>query len=309
MTLIALLPSLKHGLMLFSRRLLASATSLRVTLGYAVTLLAVSLTLTTLGARARDAVVSDMSTNLRNLAHGRLGTLIGSAFVSDGGEIYVWLPGLVCLLGVGELLWRSGGLLVTFAVGHVGTTLLVALWLTVAVAEGWLPLSVALASDVGVSYGAVCVLGALTAAIPSRWRPTWIGWWLGIAVGAAFARDFTGVGHLLALLLGMSLSCRLRPTAPWTPIRITLLCIAVTFGYFLVAGSSVAAPVAGVAAALIALLAVAPQVPPRLLLAVGAVSVYAYHQSIPTTPEEAQRRGSRRPGHRGCGSPPGSALR
>jgi len=234
---------------LFGRRR-GSATSLRVTAAYAVALVAVSLILTALGARARDTVVSAMSTNLHNLSHGHLGTLVGSAFVSDGGDIYLWLPGLVCLLALGELIWRSGGLLLTFAVGHVGATLLVALWLTVAIAEGWLPISVARATDVGVSYGAVCVLGALTASIPSRWQPAWTGWWLGIAAGAAFGSDFTGVGHVLALLLGVGLSFRLRTAAHWTPVRLSLLGIAVAFGYSLISGSSVAAPIAGVAGAL-----------------------------------------------------------
>ena len=66
----------------------------------------------------------------------------------------MWLPGLVCLLGLAELLWRSGRLVVAFAVGHVGATLLVAVGLTAAVELGWLPLSVTRATDVGMSYGA-----------------------------------------------------------------------------------------------------------------------------------------------------------
>ena len=107
-------------------RALSGAASLRVTAAYAIALVAVSLILTELGAHYRDAVVSDMSTNLHNLAHGHLGTLVGSAFVSDGGDIFAWLPGLVCLLALGELIWRSGGLVITFGVGHIGATLLVA---------------------------------------------------------------------------------------------------------------------------------------------------------------------------------------
>ena len=127
--------------------------------------------------------MSDLSTNLHNLAHGQLGTLVGSAFVSDGGDIYVWLPGLVCLLALGELIWRSSGLLIDIrgrpyrrdvagraVAGRRGSK------------RAGCRISVARATDVGVSYGAVCVLGALTASIPSRWRPAWIGWWLGIAV-------------------------------------------------------------------------------------------------------------------------------
>jgi hypothetical protein len=208
-----------------------------------------------LGPRARNAAVSRMSTNVHNLRHGHMGTLVGSAFVDDSDAIYVWLPGLVCLLALGELIWRSRGLVVAFAVGHIGATLIVAVGLAAALEAGWLPMSVARASDVGVSYGAVCVLGALTASIPSRWRSVWIGWWLGVAVIAALGANFTAFGHILALLLGIRLSFQLPSIAHWTPIRVALLCVSVAFGHFVLSGSLVAAPAAGLAGALIALLA------------------------------------------------------
>ena len=236
-------------------RALSGAASARITAAYAIVLVAVSLGLTALGPHAREAVVSRMSTNLHNLSRGRLSTLVGSAFVDDGGNVFAWLPGLVCLLALGELIWRSKGLLLAFAVGHIGATLIVAVGLVGAVEAGWLPVSIARASDVGVSYGAVCVLGALTASIPSRWRAAWVGWWVGIAVTVAMGADFTAVGHVLALLLGIGLSYRLPSTADWTPIRVVLLSGGATFGYFVLSGSSVVATAAGLAVALIALLA------------------------------------------------------
>jgi hypothetical protein len=246
-------------------RTLSSAGSVRITAAYAIVLVAVSLRLTALGPHARDVVVSRMSTNLHNLAHGRLSTLVGSAFVDNGGNLYFWLPGLVCLLALGELIWRSGGLVIAFAVGHIGATLIVAAGLAVALEAGWLPFSVAHASDVGMSYGAVCVLGALTASIPSRWRPAWVGWWVGIAVTAAARADFTAVGHILALLLGIGLSFRLPVTAGWTPIRMALLSVGVAFGYFLLSGSSVVATVGGLAAMLIGLLGSRVSRPGRIM--------------------------------------------
>ena len=139
-------------------RTLAGAARLRVTTAYTIMLVGVSFTLTALGPHARHVAVSRMSTNLHNLSHGRMSTLVGSAFV-DGGNVWVWLPGLVCLLALGELIWRGRGLIVAFAVGHIGATLIVAAGLAAALAAGWLPMSIARASDVGVSYGAVCVLG------------------------------------------------------------------------------------------------------------------------------------------------------
>jgi len=236
-------------------RTLSGVAAVRVTVAYAVALAAVSVALSVLGPHAREVAVSRMSTNLHNLAHGRLSTLAGSAFVSDGGHVLVWLPGLVCLLALGELIWRSKGLLIAFSLGHVGATLIVAVGLVAAVETGWLPISIARASDVGMSYGAVSVLGALTASMPARWRPTWAGWWLGIAVASAVGSDFTGVGHIVALLLGIGLSFRLRAIPRWTSTHVGLLAVAVVFGYLVLSPSSAAAPVGGLAGILIAHLA------------------------------------------------------
>ena len=161
--------------------LLRALARIRVTVAYAVILTGVTTVLVALGPRVQNRVISHASTNLHNLSHGRLGTLFVSAFVIDAGPIYVWLPGLVCLLALAELLWRSGRLVVAFAVGHIGATLLVAVGLTAAVELGWLSTDVSRATDVGMSYGASAVLGALAAAMPWRWRPAWTGWWIAVA--------------------------------------------------------------------------------------------------------------------------------
>ena len=236
--------------------MLSRLVSVRVTAAYAVVLAVIGGTLLALGPNVQSAVVSRMSTNLDNLANGHLATLVASGFVTDGDDIYFLLPGLVCLLALGELVWCSRGLILAFAVGHVGATLLVAVGLAVAIGAGWLPISVAHASDVGISYGAAAVLGGLTTAIPPRWRPTWIGWWLGTALVAASGADFTAVGHLLALMLGMGLSRRLGSTTGWTVTRVALLAIGVAFGYLMITESSpVTMAVAGPAGALVALIA------------------------------------------------------
>jgi hypothetical protein len=234
-------------------RMLSVLTRVRVTVGYAVALIAVATTLLILGPRVQDIVVGRLSTNLHNLTHWHIGTLLGSAFVTAGGPMYVWLPGLVCLLALAELLWHSGWLVLTFALGHIGSTLIVAAGLAGAIWLGWLPLSVARASDVGISYGAVAVLGALTAAIPGRWRPAWIGWWLAIGLLVVVAgHDFTDVGHIVALVLGMLVSTRFRGPARWTPLRCVLMVIGVSFGYLVLVNSGlpvVIAPAVGLAGA------------------------------------------------------------
>ena len=157
---------------------------------------------------------------------------------STPGPIYVWLPGLVCLLAVAELMWRSGRLVVAFAAGHIGATLLVAVGLTAAVELGWMSSDVTRATDVGMSYGASAVLGAMTAAIPRRWRPAWTGWWIAVAVAVVgIGRDFTDVGHAVALLLGMVVASRFGRAARWGPVRCLLLIVGSSFGYLMLANS------------------------------------------------------------------------
>ena len=217
-------------------RLLSRLGRVRITLGYALVLLAVSAVLVELGPRVRAHVIALASTNLHNLAHGHLGTLLGSAFVTDAGPIWFWLPCLVCLLALAELIWRSGRLALVFVTGHVGATLLVAIGLTTAIEIGYLPLSISRASDVGVSYGAVAVVGALTAAVPRRWKPAWLGWWVPVGIAAAvLSDDFTDIGHTIALALGLLVSTRLAGPAHWTPVRYTLLAVGGTFGFLMLA--------------------------------------------------------------------------
>src|ERR1700757_1915452 len=109
----------------FSKTLLSHLVSVRITLAYSAALVIVGMTLSKLDPHVQNAVVSQMSTNLHNLLRGHLETLVGS-------EVLAWLPGMVCVLALGELVWRRRRLVLAFAVGHVGATLLVAVWLTVA---------------------------------------------------------------------------------------------------------------------------------------------------------------------------------
>ena len=235
-------------------RFIARVALLRVTMAYALIVTGVTIALYALGPQVQDQVVRHVSTNLHNLSHGHFSTLLSSAFVVDAGPIYVWLPGLVCLLALAELTYRSGLLLVVFATGHIGATLVVAAALTTAVELHWLPLSISRATDVGMSYGAAAVLGTLTAAIPTRWRPAWIGCF--VALGAtivALGHDFTDIGHATALALGMLISTRLHGPLRWTPLRVTLLGVAAAFGYLVLASTDfLVATAAGLAGAVIA---------------------------------------------------------
>lgn len=242
-------------------RVLASLWRVRITVAYASALFAIASLLVALGPGAQHRVVALMSTNLHNLAEGRLGTLLASAFVTAEGQTYLLLPGLVCLLALAELLWRSRRLVQVFLLGHVGATLIVAAGLAFAIKVGWVPLAVSHADDVGLSYGAIAVLGTLTAAIPDRWRPAWTAGWLTVAaVVVVLGGGFTAAGHAVALLLGMALSTRVRTGssagAHWTVFRWVLLAAGAAFGLLLLVGvalpSALVALPAGAAVALAA---------------------------------------------------------
>jgi hypothetical protein len=220
---------------------------IRVTVSYAVILFGVTTTLSVLGPTAADRVIRHASTNLHNLNRGHVGTLLDSAFVVDAGAPYLWLPGLICLMGVAELFWRSGRLVVAFAVGHIGATLLVAAGLAAALKLAWLPVDITRAEDVGMSYGATAVLGTLTGAVPRRWRATWIGWWLAVGVAVVgLSSDFTDVGHAVALALGMVVATRFGKPGPWTGMRAVLLVIGAAFGFLILASTLPAMVIAAV---------------------------------------------------------------
>ncbi len=221
----------------------------RFTVGYVAVLLAVSCAILVLGQHAHDVIVQRASTNLHNLAHGHVGTLLGSALVVDAGPLYFWLPFLTCLLALAELHLQTIRLVVAFVVGHIGATLVVAAALATAVEVGWLPISVARASDVGMSYGALAVLGAMTAAIPQRWRPAWVGWWISAGLASAIiGGDFTDAGHTVAVILGVLVSARFRQPVRWTPVLLAMLVASSGFGFLVLAhgwATMTTAPVVG----------------------------------------------------------------
>ena len=228
----------------------------RFTVGYVAVLLAISCAILALGPHAHDVLVQRASTNLHNLARGHLGTLLGSALVVDAGPLYFWLPFLTCLLALAELHLRTIRLIVAFLVGHIGATLVVAAALAAAVEFGWLPISIARASDVGMSYGALAVLGAMTAAIPERWRPAWIGFWVSAGLASAIiGADFTDAGHTVAVILGVVVSARFRQPIRWTPVLCLMLALSSGYGFLVLAhhwGTMAAAPVCGALGAFVA---------------------------------------------------------
>lgn len=218
--------------------ILSRLAQVRFTAGYVAALGAVSTAILMLGPQEHERVIRHASTNLHNLAHGHLLTLLGSAFVVEAGPLYFWMPFLTCLLALVELHLRTIRLIVAFLVGHIGATLVVAAALAAAVTLGWLPLSITRASDVGMSYGALAALGALTATIPQRWRAAWIGWWVSASVAAGFVGgEFTNAGHTVAVILGVLVAARFRGPIRWTLVRCLMLAMSSGFGFLMLANT------------------------------------------------------------------------
>ena len=69
----------------------------------------------------------------------------------------------------------------------------------------------------------------------------------------AVGRDFTDVGHAVALALGMLVSTRFGRPADWTPVRYVMLAVASAFGYLVLASTDLLiATAAGLTGAVVA---------------------------------------------------------
>ncbi|MFI5779165.1 rhomboid-like protein [Nocardia sp. NPDC051570] len=216
---------------------------LPVTYAYVALLVGVTVWLSEMNDSAQSKFMLHASTNLHNLLRGHFGTLFSSAFViGDTSTSLLIIPLLLSLLALAELRFGAWQLIRIFLAGHIGATLLVAVGLWVAVESDWLPIDITRAEDVGISYGAMALIGAFYALIPVRWRPTWAITWIAVAVaGVVMGRTFTNVGHLLSVVIGLLAGFWVlrtgRPALPrlsW--FEIALLVTASGLGYLMLVG-------------------------------------------------------------------------
>jgi hypothetical protein len=179
-----------------------------------------------------------VSTNLDNLRHDSIGSLLGSALFFDGTLTNFWsldFVGTLITLGAGVIVclaWlerRYGPLRAfgIFLVGHVGATLLTALFILLAITKGWYPESIRHTYDFGISYGAQAVLAASSLLLRPILRPFAIvgvlAWPLGGADWIHGVPDFSTVGHLIAAALGFTcyflILRRTRSVSKVSPLR------------------------------------------------------------------------------------------
>ncbi|WP_432969301.1 rhomboid-like protein [Dactylosporangium sp. CA-233914] len=188
-----------------ARVALAAIARLRLAPLYVAAVLGVGLAIDHVaGPGARARVVAASSTNVANLDRHRVWTLLTSAFVLGGGVEPLAVVQLMLLTGAAELLLGRRRLTEVFLLTHVIASCLVYAVLRVGLRHGWVSPAVAGAEDVGTSYGAHAIAGALAWCLPVRARRVLVPLVLALVI-MPFAgdRSFTTLGHLLSALIGL----------------------------------------------------------------------------------------------------------
>jgi hypothetical protein len=178
-----------------------------VALLYAIAVIGTEVILGLLPDDVHQRAVIRSSTNLYNLHHSPMSVLAASAFVVSGALSLWQIPILVWAYGAAQ---RWVGRVATIFIGilgHVGATLFVAAILGANLGRGRLLRSTAHISDVGVSYGLMCVMGFIVSRVPERYRAWYVAALVAFAGGPLVLNPtFTDLGHTCALGLGLGLA-------------------------------------------------------------------------------------------------------
>ena len=196
-------------------RALAAVGRAPATAVYLVVLGATTLALATSSDRTVLHLLLGASTNLRNMTTHPLRVLIASAFwVESTAWFWPMVVLVAAVMGVAEWVLGLRRTLVTFAVGHVGATVLTVGAIGVGVDAGLLPRHLAYALDVGPSYGLAALGGVLVTRLSRPWQRCVgaAGLLGGLALALVIDGDFTDAGHLLAAAIGLLLGRYLSTT-------------------------------------------------------------------------------------------------
>jgi hypothetical protein len=154
--------------------------------------------------RAQRVLIRN-STNLSRLRTAPLRVLVTSSFlIAEAGWWFYAIVYSVFHAPAEHWLgtWRW---LAVAAISHVGATLLSQGYVALEIKRGRLPESMKDVDDYGVSYALAGSAAVLTFQVDSPWRYGYLTIvLLYYTIGLARTRDFTGVGHLCAVLLGLS---------------------------------------------------------------------------------------------------------
>ncbi|HUX65741.1 MAG TPA: rhomboid family intramembrane serine protease [archaeon] len=176
------------------------------TFTYLFVLMITTWVLQTSSSRIADQLLLARSTNLRHLLRDPTRVLFASAFwVSSSQELLFAIILFASIAAQVERWLGTSRTIIFFFIGHVGATLLVALWLWESVHFTDLATPVTNAQDVGASYGFLALAAVLAYRIsfPKRWLYMVFGCAV-VGINLAVQPSFTNWGHLLALGIGFA---------------------------------------------------------------------------------------------------------
>jgi membrane associated rhomboid family serine protease len=152
-----------------------------------------------------------ISTNVHNLGHRPITSLVASALVIDGQALLFWGVALAAVLIPVEHRYGTLRTIAVFAAGHVLATLLTEVPVAIGIHVGYLPGSDAHWLDVGVSYGLAAVTAVAVGLIPGRSRFVITALMAGALIGILIsAPSMTAAGHVLAFSIGIICCALLR---------------------------------------------------------------------------------------------------
>jgi hypothetical protein len=193
------------------------SSRLVVALGYVAGLLLATAVLNSRDDATRRAWVAWTSTNLTNLRHHPVPSLVTSAFVIEDGDPSGWA--VLAAAGLVALAWRLGVWRTLAVVGaaHVLGTLIsegVVAW---RIHQGALPAAARDLVDVGPSYVVVAALVGAVAVGPWPARLVGAGGFAVLApslFGGLTEFEVAAVGHVCSIVIGAGLGLALRPRVP-----------------------------------------------------------------------------------------------
>ncbi|MFQ6397290.1 rhomboid-like protein [Nocardia sp. KC 131] len=171
---------------------------------YAFTLFVTWWTLRGVGGSVERRLILSASTNLHNMQHNPIQVLVASAFWTEGQFPWLTIAEFLVLMAAAERWLGTGRWILLFATGHIGATLLTVTAISRLIDRGVIPTRVAVAADVGTSYGFTAVLTAMAFLFRGKVRVLWLGLILvTLATALAVGPTFTDYGHLCAALIGL----------------------------------------------------------------------------------------------------------
>lgn len=187
------------------RRWIGRPWRAQATVTYVIVVVVTTLILRSTSPHVNLVLLRSSSTNLHRLRQDPVSVLVTSAMWVPTGQYQFYALALLVLAPVeqwvGTLRW-----LATFVAGHVGSTAVVAIGLSIGVQAGWTDPSVSRAVDVGPSYGVYALVGLCAYRVPRRFRIVFAVVLLGyLTVALAVGRTFTDWGHLCSAAIGLGL--------------------------------------------------------------------------------------------------------